>query len=154
MQTVENPSTNGLSRRGSLSLFAGLATASAGFTAAATAAPFGNPDAELLALWARYLALMDEGAELYDEAFEPIGEQMDALEKRVRGMMAHTLDGIAVLVRFAVMQNGGDGALVARYVYGERVDEAPDGIDRMLWAALVSIERQTGIPDAHPGSDV
>lgn len=141
------------SRRASLATIAGLATAGSGFTAAATAAPFGNPDAELLALWARYLELMDAGAELYEEDYDTIGDELSEIERRVEGKTARTLEGIAVLLRLGLMEHGMDH-LVGRYVYGDRT--APHSVDihPLLWAALVSIERQTGIPDAHPGSDV
>ena len=63
-------------------------TAPRGLTVAEAREP--GPDAELLALWARFLALMTAGRDLHDEAFDPISREMTVIEHRLETMTAAT----------------------------------------------------------------
>jgi hypothetical protein len=116
-----------------------------GFTAVGTREP--DPDAELLALGARFLALLTAGRDLHDEAFDPIGDEMAVIERELETLTATTLEGVAVLLRVGFLRSGYGNALEDRYVHGRASDDPPVALDPVLWRALVSIERRTGVPD-------
>lgn len=111
-----------------------------------------EPDAELLALWARLLALMAAGQDLYDEAFDPIGDEMTTIERRLATMTASTPAGVAVLLRVGLLRGSSSDELQERYLRGGADDDPPADLDPVLWRALVSIERQMGITGGCRGS--
>jgi hypothetical protein len=118
----------------------GAPAPAARFAAAGTQGP--GPDAELLALGARFLALLTAGRDLHDEAFDPISSEMAMIERKLATMTAATLAGVAVLLRVGFLRHSDGAQLQDRYVRGHTSDDPPPALDPLLWRALVSIERQ------------
>lgn len=125
-----------------------------GFAAAsARAREPAEPDAELLALWARFLALLAAGRDLQDEAFDPVSREMAAIERRLATMTAATLEGAMVLLRVGVLRGSCSGKLQDRYLEGSATDDdPPPALDPVLWRALVSIERQASVSGGRQGA--
>jgi len=152
--TMTQPMT---SRRVSLATLAGLATVSSAFTAAAAAAPFGNPDAELIEAWNGYLAqyrAMIEGCDEDKGYPEEPQREMDRLINVIWDTPAITLEGFLIKTRMMVVWASTSCAVLDHYAFGHRApsssdedmhwDDADDETAPHLWDTIRETEEALG----------
>lgn len=139
-------------------ILAGTASACLPLAALPTIAA-AHPDAELLAAWSDYVSAHRAHDQAFadnpdgsDEDFEPYWEVIDGHAARIRRLLASTVEGLAVQLRFLFAARIENLSSFRAAVYGEPVDaEMIEEMDRdwrneMLWRMASAATKASRIP--------